>query len=69
VKQLEKWTAPQEGWIKLNTDVGFCPNSVVAAKGSRNTLAGFFINPAKSTQSRRVITGVFLSKAPKKNKS
>jgi hypothetical protein len=28
-----KWLAPEQGWIKLNTDASFCPNSTVASAG------------------------------------
>jgi hypothetical protein len=29
----EQWTTMQEGWIKLNTDAGYCPNTGEASAG------------------------------------
>jgi hypothetical protein len=29
----KKWKPPAQGWVKLNTDAGFCPNPSVASIG------------------------------------
>jgi hypothetical protein len=31
--KCQKWTAPPEGWVKLNTDAGFCLNTGEASAG------------------------------------
>jgi hypothetical protein len=33
LKPKERWVVPQGGWVKVNTDAGFCPLSVRASTG------------------------------------